>query len=196
MGFWECREPSSYLDAEVTLTQKRLFNPSLRHTLRGFTSYDCKGTAAAEKIAKRRLDVVSGSIASYSRCLNDSSRLAAIKEMYEMTAAIAEISEDKERAKKRLLDEATAAAAEKAAKKKREAEEEEAKTLELQPELEALMEPYFAGEKTPADFHEFTVPQLKNLIRYFYQQRPVGLGTMSKPVLVDTLTQLYEQPHA
>ena len=165
MDFWECREPSSYLDAEVSLTQKRLFNPSKRHTLHGHISYDCKGTAAAEKIAKRRLDVVSGSIASYSRCLNDPSRLAAIKEMCEMTAAVAEISEDKEREKKRLLDEATAAAAEKAAKKKREAEEEEAKTLELQPKLEELMEPFHAGDKTPAEFQEFTVPILKELIR-------------------------------
>ena len=111
-----------------------------------------------------------------------------------MTAAVAEISEDKEREKKRLLDEAAAAAAEKAAKKKREAEEEEAKTLELQPKLEELMEPFHAGDKTAAAFQEFTVPILKELIRYYYQQRPVGLGTMSKTVLVDTLTKYYEDP--
>ena len=113
-----------------------------------------------------------------------------------MTAAIAEISEDKEREKKRLLDDAAAAAAEKAAKKKREAEEEAAKTEELQPELEEMMGPFFAGEKTSADFDDFTVPVLKNIIRYFFQKRPVGLTSMSKAVLVDHVTQLFEQPTA
>ena len=57
------------------------------------------------------------------------------------------------------MDKATAAAAKKKAAKKQREAEEEAKTLELQPELEALMEPFFAGDKTSVDFHEFTVPQ-------------------------------------
>ena len=178
----------------MTVVQKRLFNPTPTQYLMGFVAYDVKGEGAVQKIAKRKLDIVSGGVSSHSRCLNDPSRLAAIKERLQMVASAAEISADFENEKKRKADDAALAAAEKEAKKKREAEEEAAKTLELQPKLEELMEPFHAGDKTPAEFQEFTVPVLKELIRYYYQQRPVGLGTMSKTVLVDTLTKYYEDP--
>jgi hypothetical protein len=53
----------------------------------GFILYDCKGNGAVKKIARRRLEMISGNVASYSRLLNDGKRLEEIKEVHELTSA-------------------------------------------------------------------------------------------------------------
>ena len=59
-----------------------------------------------------------------------------------------------------------------------------------------MMELFHAGDRTPGNFQEFTVHILKKIIRYHYQQRPAGLGTISRQVLMDTLTKYCEDPPA
>ena len=64
-------EPSSYLDATMSDDQKTLLCPSYENVLTGCILCDVKGKGAANKLAKRRLDVISGNVASCARCLND-----------------------------------------------------------------------------------------------------------------------------
>ena len=66
--------PSPYLDAHMTIQQKKLLNPTHKQLLTGFVLHDGKGQGAKQKVAKRRLDMIEANIAMYSRILNDAKR--------------------------------------------------------------------------------------------------------------------------
>ena len=89
---------------QLSRNQLTLLNPNHQDVVKGFILYDCKGQGAVQKVAKRRLDMISGNVASYSRYLNDEKRLAEIKELNELTSAVAEVSADKMNEKKRKKD--------------------------------------------------------------------------------------------
>ena len=158
---------SSYLDVQVSPEQTDLFNPAYKDVLMGFIKYDCKGKGATQKTAKRRLDVISGGVASYARCLNDPAQLKMIAEVTAIAASFAEVSADMIANKKQKQEEAAAKAAATKAKAKKKKADEAAKKVELLPSLTAAMEPFLSGEKTPAAFSELNNGPLKNLIKYY-----------------------------
>ena len=58
--------------------QRTPLNPTQNYVLFGFIAYDAKGKGAAQKISKRRLDVIVGNINSYSKLLNNTKILKSI----------------------------------------------------------------------------------------------------------------------
>ena len=110
--------PTAALDVEVSENQKTLFNPSYKNVLQGYIMYNVKGAGAMNKIAKRRLDIMSGNVASYARCLNNKKHLGSLKEYNELIASVAEISAEMEVEKQRKREEASAKATERQEKKK------------------------------------------------------------------------------
>ena len=83
-------KPSAYLDVEVSTEQITLLNPKSQNVLRGFILQDSVGNGAKRMMAKRRLDIIDGNAGSYSRVLNCNARMESVKEVHELTAAVAE----------------------------------------------------------------------------------------------------------
>ena len=88
---------------------------------------------------------------------------------------------------------AAAKLAAKKAKKKKLATDEAAKKVELIPSLTAAMELFSSGEKNFTAFSDTNNDLFKNLIKYFYNDRPKGLSIMKKPQLLATITALFEK---
>ena len=136
-----------------------------------------------------RIWIFVDTIHSYSRCLNDPTRLVMIQDVNKIAAACAKVSADMEENKK------TEAAAEKAAaiakKKLRKELEEEAKAEELWPKLEAVLKPFKFGDETDKGFNDLSKTMLQDLIQYYYKKKPTGLRTGKKDDLVVTLTALF-----
>jgi len=87
-------QPSAHLDATISDDQKVLLCPSYKNTLQGFIVYHVKGKGAQNKLAKHRLDMMSGNVASCSRCMNDPKHLKQIQEVNQLAATVAEVSAD------------------------------------------------------------------------------------------------------
>jgi len=50
--------------------QKQMLCPPHKNVLTGHILCDVKGKGAVNKLAKQRLDMISGNVASHARCLN------------------------------------------------------------------------------------------------------------------------------
>ena len=144
--------------------------------------YDVKGDGARKKIAKCRLDMISGNISSYSRWLNEPKRLKEIQDLNELTSCVAAITADAEENKERRKAETEKKSEEKEAKKKKGKEEYAATKQELLPGLTALMLPYTIGAEE--DFKILSNKQLVDVIKYYFGLNPIGLSTMKKDQLI------------
>jgi phosphomevalonate kinase len=195
-SFWQnekaCK-PSPYLDAFMTDKQAELLQPAHKNVLMGHIVYDSKGEGAVQKVAKRRIDVISGNINSYSRVLNDPNRLAMIEEVNRMAAAVAEVSADIDTNKRQRTEAAAEKAAAIAKKKIRKELEEAAKAEELRPKLEAVLKPFLFGPETVKGLNNLSKSMLQDLIQYYYKSKPTGLRTMKKEDLVVTLAALIRE---
>ena len=126
--------PSPYLNCEVSSDQRDLLNPTHRDVHLGAILDQCTGRQATKRIAKRRIDIVSGNINSYARILNGPGQLDKIKTYNELAAAMASLQKEKDEAIARNKQNKEKADAEKAAKKmlkESKAKEEHKKMLPL-----------------------------------------------------------------
>ena len=103
LGFENINEAEDGNDA-ITKLQKDLLNPTQKQVIKGFILYDVKGKGAREKVARRRLDMVSGNVSSYSRVLNDPKLMQEYEEVNKLVATVAAVSADKEAAKERTKE--------------------------------------------------------------------------------------------
>jgi hypothetical protein len=91
--------PSAYLDVEVMDDQRFLFQPTAADMLLGSILEDSIGQNAKKKIPKRRINFLSGNIASYSQSLNNPAALDQIINTNNLANCLVMISEYKEAAK-------------------------------------------------------------------------------------------------
>jgi len=187
-------QPSAYLDATISDDQKVLLCPSYKNTLQGFIMCDVKGKGAQSKLAKRRLDMMSGNVASYSRCMNDPKRLKQIQEVNQLAATIAEVSADidneKEAIKKKAVQKVKASKEKKAAVIAKEAEE---RAREL-PKLSPLMLDFEEGRKdiTILNTPLFPKPYLVKMLKCCYASKPTGVQKKSKEEIYGEVMKCFE----
>ena len=185
--------PSEHLDVEVSAEQKRLFNPSYKNVLQGFIMYDVKGAGAKNKVARRRLDILEGNVSSYARCLNDTKRMGALKELNELVASVATISAETDADKQRKKDDAATRAKEKQEKKKQVVAEYETTRAKKLPELEALMEGRIDHESEDSMrklFLALNRRQMLDLLKYYYEAKVAGVAKLQKDELAEELMRL------
>lgn len=128
----ETLEPSPHLDVMIAQQQKDLLASTHKNTLMGFISCDAQGKGAKNKAAKRQINMISGNIASCSRCLNDAKRLKQLEEVNQWMATTAEVTAEAAKSKKQQqVKAAQKLRAKKSKKKADEAKEaaDRAKTL-------------------------------------------------------------------
>ena len=181
--------PSAYLDVDVKKDQIKLLKPSHKDVVMGCILQDTLRLAAAELIAKRRIDALDGNVGSYSRVLNSTARLHQIKEVNTLAAAVVEITRDKENAEKRKVQEAAELILKRAAKKKAAECTEETRRLEAMGHLIALMEKFETGGKTVSSLEAFSAKVLKEILTFYYNVRLKGIATMKKADMVDEVAK-------
>jgi hypothetical protein len=193
---WKCRaggvEPSPALNVDVSDDQRSFLNPSYIDVVTGFILYDCKGNGAVKKIARRRLEMISGNVASYSRLLNDEKRLEEIKEVHELTSAVAAVSADMENSKKRKAEKAVAEEEKKRQRKKQDKEEAAKKKERSMPTIKVLMDKFEKGEvaPTPENFSKMNASDLKLILLYYFDYEK-GVSTWKKDKLAGTVAEKF-----
>ena len=181
-------EPSLHLDVHITKTQKELLNPTMKQVTRGFILYDVKGTGAREFVAKRRLDMISGNVSSYSRLLNGTKRLKEMEELSSLVASCAEVSADKEAAKELSKKDKEEAKRKKEEKKLADYEAFEEKKKELLPKLVEIMTPFVDGTRPFKELNSYNKTVLQHVIEYFLNSKPPKLSSMKKDQLIDHIS--------
>ena len=68
-------EPSAFLDISIRRNHFSLLQPAMKDVLHGSVISDAIGVGAKKKIAKRRINMLEGNVASYSRVLNSASQM-------------------------------------------------------------------------------------------------------------------------
>jgi len=187
-------EPSSHLDARMSDDQKTLLCPSYKNVLMGYILYDVKGKGAVNKLAKRRLDMISGNVASYARCLNSAKRLKQIEEVNQLVATVAEVSADI--ANEKEAQQVKATERKKVLKEKKAsviAKEAAERAIEL-PKLLPIMQDFEEGRK---DIHLlnttlFPKPYLVKILKYYYDAKPTGIAKKSKEEIYAEVMACFE----
>ena len=90
---------------EITQDQVDLLNPTPRDVQLGAIIDQCSGKKATKKMARRRIDFVSGNVNSYARMLNGPKQLEKITTSNQLSASIATLQRErkKEHEKQREL---------------------------------------------------------------------------------------------
>jgi len=178
--------------------QSELLQPSYKNTLQGFIMYDVKGKRAQNKQVKRRLDMISGNVSSYSRCLNDPKRLKQIKEVNQLADTVASVTVEMEEEKRAHVEKtAQNVKASKEKKAKKQAKEEAERAVEL-PELKPLMEDFETGHReikllnTPM----FPKPYLLKILKYCYNVKEVGATKRNKQSIYEEVIRFFDEAKA
>lgn len=109
--------PSAGLDVHVTSDQRRLLNPTPRDVQIGAIIDQCSGEKATKKLARRRIDFVTGNVNSYARVLNGQSQMESIKTYNDLAASIAAMNREKAEKEEERRKEQKKSEEEKAARK-------------------------------------------------------------------------------
>eukprot|EP00545_Synedropsis_sp_CCMP1620_P010130 CAMPEP_0119007260 /NCGR_PEP_ID=MMETSP1176-20130426/2895_1 /TAXON_ID=265551 /ORGANISM="Synedropsis recta cf, Strain CCMP1620" /LENGTH=181 /DNA_ID=CAMNT_0006959375 /DNA_START=73 /DNA_END=618 /DNA_ORIENTATION=- len=164
-------EPQCYLDVEITSIQKDLLNPSMEDLITGRLIQETMGEDAKKKISARRLDFISGNVASYANVLNSATQLEAVKYHLLLKAAIAGVNATNDMDIIRKAEEKQKAEAEKAARKETEACAFQQRRIKLLPELQGQV------AKGQAHVLKLTNPQLRDVLIYFFRHSKKGVAS-------------------
>ena len=132
------------------------------------------GEAVKKKEARRRIDIISGNAASYSRLWNSKEQLSRVKEFNEVADSLAMINTEKDKNKRKQEEEKKQSGAEKEAKKAKRIEDEAEKCTNLLPGLTADVDRGYEYVKT------LNNDRLKEIIRFYFLESLAGLGNKYK----------------
>ena len=153
-----------------------MLQPSMKDLFHASVISDAIGVGAKKKIAKRRINMLEGNVASYSRVLNSASQMERIKEMNEVMSIVGEICGENDRAKeaRSLAKKVETHQDSKEERKKVVAAVKslEQKKLSILPHITPLIDAAIHNEDT---ITMWTNKQLQDMLRYFTDPRPVNI---------------------
>ena len=162
-------EPMVYLNVEITDEQYYLLQPTAVDVLVGNLLEDSLGQNAKKKIPSRRINFMSGNVASYSRVLNNSKVIQHIEDVNMLSVCLSKISESRELAKDAAKEKKSQEAKSKEEKKANDQAEFEKKKGELQEELLQDLTIFVATAGTT--LKSFTKDKLLNLLKFTSKTR-------------------------
>lgn len=184
-------EPTAGLDVEMTGNQKKLLNPTPNDVVMSELIDQAQGQRAKKKEAKRRQDVVTGNIGSYSAILNSEDNLKKLQDYNDLAASIGMLNAEKDASKEASNKKKEEEAAEKAKKKAGREAEEIAKREELLPGFKQELE-----RQNVDVILALSDARMRLYVRYYFQQKVVNLTKAKKNQLQQLLRPLLEQHYA
>ena len=184
-------EPTAGLDVEMTGNQKKLLNPTPNDVVMSELIDQAQGQRAKKKEAKRRQDVVTGNIGSYSAILNSEDNLKKLQDYNDLAASIGVLNAEKDASKETSNKKKEEEAAEKAKKKAGREVEEIAKREELLPGFKQELE-----RQNVDVILALSDARMRLYVRYYFQQKVVNLTKAKKNQLQQLLRPLLEQHYA
>ena len=118
--------PSSYLDLCITEDQAKLLAPTVKDVVQGSIIENAMGEGAKKKIARRRINMFEGNIASYSRLINSKEQLDSMQELNALTSVLGSMRAENEHERAARAAVRTAEAQQKEMRKQTAADEFEA----------------------------------------------------------------------
>jgi len=183
-------EPTPGLNVELSEDQRRLLNPTVKDVQISELIDQAQGERARKKEAKRRQDIFSGNIGSYSAILNSDDKLQNLKDYNDLSASVAIYNAEKDAKAKASSKKKAEEAAERAKNKANKEAEQAKKRDELLPGLQQeLLQKGSAILDLPDK-------RLREYIRYFFQKKVVNLQKTKKEQLKAILAPLVEQHQA
>ena len=143
--------------------QAKLLNPTPRDVQLGALIAQCSGEQAVKKIAKRRLDIMSGNVGSYARVLNGAAQMSQIKNFNDLSASIAAMNAEKAKRDAQKQEEKKKIEAEKAEKKRQQKLKEQEDRDRLLPECKEDVE-----ERGKVFVLNCTVPRKKEILKHYF----------------------------
>ena len=172
-------EPKGYLNVEVTDDQHYLLQPTPADVLLvGSILDDSIGINAKKKIAKRRIDFITGNVSSYCRSLNNPNTLQLIVDTNKLASCLATINESKELAKDAAREKKAAEANKRKSKKDQEQVEYERKKAEVYDQLSAEV------SRGLAHVCSLRRKELQNLLKYYFEDKTPNQYKMNRTELV------------
>ena len=172
-----------HLDIAVSPDQCRLLNPNTLDTITGYIMEDTKGEGAKKRLPARRLNMIDGCISSWSSVLNSSERIGLIRQSNELAKVLGELEQDREEDKEEKHQKA----------EQEEKDKQEQARLRLEKEIKnreeglLLLPPLLQRlrEKGSSELPNFTVPQLRTIIRYEFTDEEGKTTKLNKAGLVE-----------
>lgn len=180
-------EPSSGLNVELSEDQRHLLNPTFKDVQISELIDQAQGERAKKKEAKRRQDILSGNIGSYSAILNTEDKLQNFKDYNNLSTSLAMYNAEKDAKAKASSKKKEEEAAERAKNKAKKEAEEAKKRNELLPGLQQELLQKGNGILDLPD------KRLREYIRYLFQKKVVNLQKTKKDQLKAVLAPLVEQ---
>ena len=84
-------QPSAYLNVKISQQQLEFLNPTPGDALVGNILQDSIGQNAKKKIAKRRIDIITGNVYNFSRSLNSAETLDLVVDTNKLASCLASI---------------------------------------------------------------------------------------------------------
>jgi hypothetical protein len=109
--------------------------------------------------------------------------------MNQLVSAVAEVSADKETAKEKRKEDAAEKALQQNVSKNATEQAEAAKMVEKLPQLKEIMAPFDTVGADLEGLKGLNCASLKEIIKYYYREKPIGLSSMSKNTLVEEVSK-------
>jgi hypothetical protein len=171
--FRQILQPSPYINAEVSVDQLNMINPTPYDVLIGSLMDESVGESARKKIAKRRQEIVSCNINSYSRSMNNPEQLAMIQDYADLSACVADVVAERDEARRQQVQDRERIIAARAVKKAAAIDKDKKRAMELLPGIESDI------EKGIDHVLKLSVTRKKDIVRYKYEVVN-GLGRWKK----------------
>ena len=178
--------PSGFPDVELSGDQDKLLNPTTQDVMLGSLMLECSGERAMKRLAKRRLDIATGNVQSYSRVLNGSANLELMKEHCELVASLAELQAEKDAKNEAAKAKKKQEEAEKARKK----EEENRKELALKEELRPVNQNDV--DKGIEHVLKLTNKRMVQVLKYHFGDNTPSLASKNKSILQELVRKHME----
>ena len=150
---------------------------------------DCIGDGAKKKLAKRRINIISSNVNSYSRLVNSEEQLKNAVEVNGIAALLGEIRADADEERAAKAAKTKANDFEKAQRKNANAAAFTSKKEELQPALAALAEGLVSGALSIDNVKN---GDLVNLLKYFFEASINEISKLKREGLMENVLDLLE----
>lgn len=181
-------EPSAALDIHMTEFQRIILNPTTRDVVVSDLIDQAQGERAKKKEGKRKRDIVTGNINSYSRILNTEESLEKFQDYNNLSAGLGMINAEKDAKAKEAAAKKIEEAKEKLLKKAGKESEEIRKRDELLSGFEEELQINDVG-----GILRLSDARMRHYIRYYFQKKIVNLTKTKKAELKAILSPLLEE---